>query len=282
MKSPVQIQKKRLAHVSSSHESKINFKIKSRRRQLYPGFAIIAVFLIFFSILFFVSLKNNSKVNNPGKNASESFLNWFGYRNNYKNFYSADDFGIETIKSTIDFNNNGIDDYTDILLGARADAQNLPDYQDTYWADGYPPDDIGVCTDLIWRAFKNAGYCLKCMIDLDISQNISDYPRVEYIHDSNIDFRRVPNMKVFFDKYAISLTTDTDDISKWQPGDIVVFGDHHIGIISDKRNRYGIPYLIHNSGQPQREEDTLVQPDISGHYRFDASIVEDSLLIPFS
>ena len=38
--------------------------------------------------------------------------------------YTAEDFGIDTIYSCIDFNGNGIDDYTDILLGARKDAEN--------------------------------------------------------------------------------------------------------------------------------------------------------------
>ncbi|MBR4073205.1 MAG: DUF1287 domain-containing protein, partial [Clostridia bacterium] len=37
--------------------------------------------------------------------------------------YQAEDFDIKVIKSNIDFNNNGIDDYTDILTGARKDAK---------------------------------------------------------------------------------------------------------------------------------------------------------------
>lgn len=40
--------------------------------------------------------------------------------------YKAEDFGIETIYSKNDYNQNGIDDYTDILLGARKDAENKP------------------------------------------------------------------------------------------------------------------------------------------------------------
>ena len=35
-----------------------------------------------------------------------------------KKTYSAEDFGFDTILSSVDFNDNGIDDYTDILLGA--------------------------------------------------------------------------------------------------------------------------------------------------------------------
>ena len=49
------------------------------------------------------------------------------------------------------------------------------------------------------------------------------------------------------------------------------FTKKHIGIISDKRNSKGIPYLLHNGGQPLREEDILElyskYNPISGHYR---------------
>lgn len=198
-----------------------------------------------------------------------------------KRYYSAEDFGIETITSPIDFNNNGIDDYTDILLGARKDAQNKPKYDGSYYDGGYPPDNIGVCTDVVWRAFKNAGYCLKDMVDKDIRENIDLYPRVAGKQDPNIDFRRVSNLKVYFERYAVSLTLDPYKIEEWQPGDIVTYGEKHIAIVSDKRNKDGIPYIIHNSGQPIREEDALTRQELSGHFRFDASKLNEADLIPF-
>ncbi len=34
--------------------------------------------------------------------------------------------------------------------------------------------------------------------------------------DKNIDFRRVKNLKVYFDNNAISLTTDINEIEEWQ------------------------------------------------------------------
>ena len=190
-----------------------------------------------------------------------------------KNAYYAEDFGIEVILSDNDYNNNGIDDYTDILLGARQDAINKPTYKSAYYARGYPPDNEGVCTDVIWRALKNAGYMLKDLVDEDIKNNVELYPRVGGTPDPNIDFRRVDNLRVFFSRYAKNLTTDLSKIEEWQPGDIVTFGKEHIGIISDKRNERGIPYLIHNSSQPQREEDVLeisnLWQEISGHFRFE-------------
>lgn len=200
----------------------------------------------------------------------------------YKPYYSAEDFNIKVIKSNKDGNNNGIDDYTDILLGARKDAKNHPKYDGRYWSTGYPPDNIGVCTDVVWRAFKNAGYNLRAMVDNDIRNNRSDYP-IKY-PDSNIDFRRVGNLYVFFNKYGEKLTNDINDIAEWQPGDIVIFGKdtNHIGIISDKRNKKGEPYVIHNSAQPLREEDILrkrsKKDPISGHYRFNAENLEDIII----
>ena len=198
-----------------------------------------------------------------------------------KRYYSAEKFGIKTLKSSVDYNKNGIDDYTDIMLGARKDAENKPKYDGSYQDGGYPPDNIGVCTDVVWRAFKNAGYCLKDMVDSDIKNNISLYPHTSGIRDSNIDFRRVPNLKVFFERYAISLTLDPAKIDQWQPGDIVTYGESHIAIVSDRRNKKGIPYIIHNGNQPVREEDALTRSKISGHFRFDASKIEKDILISY-
>lgn len=164
----------------------------------------------------------------------------------FKPSYFAEDFGIQTIRSDIDKDGDGIDDYTDILLGAKAEAERKPEYRSAYYDGGYPPETEGVCTDVIWRALKDAGYLLKEMVDEDIAQNVEAYSRVNGKPEPNIDFRRVPNLKVYFERNHITLTTDLNEIAEWQPGDIVVFGKTHIGIISDKRNSKVIPYLIHN------------------------------------
>lgn len=78
--------------------------------------------------------------------------------------YMMEDLGMEREKSSVDFNENGIDDYTDFLLGARKDAENFPKYDGSYVQGGYPDEDTGVCTDVIWRAFREAGYDLKAML----------------------------------------------------------------------------------------------------------------------
>jgi len=188
-----------------------------------------------------------------------------------KKTYSASDFYIEMI-TTIDCNQNGLDDYQDIVLGARKDATNRVKYKSAYYAGGYPPEDEGVCTDMVWRAFQEAGYDFKNMIDTDIQLAKNEYYALDKVPDSNIDFRRVGNLKVYFERNEEILTTDIKDIASFQPGDIVIFGkDKHVGIISDKRNKKGIPYLLHNAGQWNREEDALEkwtkQYGLTGHYR---------------
>ena len=76
-------------------------------------------------------------------------------------------------------------------------------------------------------------------------ENNKDMYDIEIV-DKNIDFRRVQNLKVYFKSTAIELTTDIYDIDKWQGGDIVIF-NKHIGIVSDKRNRKGISFVIHHA-----------------------------------
>ena len=199
-----------------------------------------------------------------------------------REYYTAEFFGIETVYSSVDYNKNGRDDYTDFLLGARRDAENKPTYDDSYFEGGYPPDDIGVCADVIWRAFKAAGYSLRDMVDKDVASDLTSYSSINK-PDTNIDFRRVRNLKVFFSKYAISLTVDIDEIEEWQPGDIVIFGNNtHIGIVSDRRNADGRPYIIHNGGQENREEDYLGKDEVTAHYRFDASRIDDGVLCPWT
>lgn len=194
--------------------------------------------------------------------------------------YYLEDFKVATIKSEVDCNQNGIDDYSDIVIGARLDALNRVTYKSAYYSGGYPPDDEGVCTDLIWRAFKNAGYILKDLVDEDIKLNQDDYG-IDII-DSNIDFRRVSNLKVFFERNALNLTIEAKDFSSFQPGDIVTFGEKHIAIISDKRNYKGEPYLIHNANQLFKREDNtfnywVKKYGLSGHFRWENNFCKGDL-----
>ncbi|MCX7712028.1 MAG: DUF1287 domain-containing protein [Clostridia bacterium] len=185
---------------------------------------------------------------------------------------------IDRIVYDIDKDRDGIKDADDLIQGGRQQIELKPEYVVDYYQGGYPPDNIAVCTDIVCRAFKNAGYDLKTMIDRDIAKNMKDYPRVEGKPDPNIDFRRVRNMVPFFKKYALSLTTeikphDKKNLVQWQGGDLVVFywtGNEHIAIVSDQRNEEGVPYLIHTYGSYPKEDDRLLDwaDTIKYHFRF--------------
>ncbi len=183
--------------------------------------------------------------------------------------YSNSDFNIETYISSVDKDNDGIDNQTDILNNVRTYIAKKPKYKSKYYETGYPDDEYGVCTDVVANGLKDAGYDLKELVNEDIINNKEKY-NIEVI-DKNIDFRRVRNLDVYLKNNSISLTKDLSQIEEWQGGDIIVFKDH-IGIISDKRNKKGIPFLIHHANpiQVNYEEDVLElygQDYIIGHYR---------------
>ena len=191
------------------------------------------------------------------------------YLQNYiphKEYYN-DDFYIEDYISKIDMDNDGIDDQTDILNNAKEYIKKKPKYKSKYYSSGYPDDNYGVCTDVVAYSLRESGYDLMELVNADINENREDYD-IKII-DKNIDFRRVTNLRIYLENNAISLTKDTKEISEWQGGDIVVF-KKHIGIISNKRNKNGTPFVIHHANplQINYEEDILENRiDITGHYR---------------
>ncbi len=181
--------------------------------------------------------------------------------------YSNEYFGIDNYVSRIDKDNDGIDDQSDILKNAKEYVSKKPKYKSKYYGSGYPDDEYGVCSDVVGFALLNAGYDLRILVNDDIVNNRERY-NIQVV-DKNIDFRRVINLKVYFDNNAIKLTNDIYDIDEWQGGDIVVF-KHHIGIVSDNRNKNGVSFIIHhaNKWQINYEEDILEdRDDIVGHYR---------------
>ena len=132
------------------------------------------------------------------------------------------------------------------------------DFSNGYYgsADGYPPADTGVCSDVIARAFDVTESSLRRLVDKDILENPSIYATKP---DTYINFRRVKNLNIFFSRKAKNLTNemiagDEKNLSEWQTGDIVIFEElprshlWHIGIISDERKSDGTPYMIDNHG----------------------------------
>lgn len=165
-----------------------------------------------------------------------------------------------------------------ILLGARQEVKNRTVYDASYQAVSYPDGDVpahqGACTDVVVRAFRNAGYDLQQLIHEDMAANFTIYPdNWGLTHpDTNIDHRRVPNQITFFRRFGQELAADIDgNFDGWHWGDVVYWrfanGDEHCGIISDKTLGNGRPLVIHNASIT-KEEDCLLRWKIIGHYRY--------------
>jgi hypothetical protein len=86
--------------------------------------------------------------------------------------------------------------------------------------------------------------------------------------DKNIDHRRVPNLQAYFQRHGGDLPLDPET---FLPGDIITCtvppNLPHIMIVSDRVGRSGHPMVIHNIGQGTREEDRLLEFNLTGHYR---------------
>ena len=177
---------------------------------------------------------------------------------------------IEQLKSSIDKDGDGIDDQSDILKSALEYIQTKPKYESRYYIGGPPDDGYGVCTDVVAMGLKGAGYDLQKLVAEDIKEHKDDYDIK--VADSNIDYRRVRNLQVYFKNNTKSLTTDLSEIEEWQGGDIVIF-KKHIGIVSDRRDKNGVPYIIHHGSKIQRayEQNYLKGKvdEIVGHYRWE-------------
>lgn len=165
-----------------------------------------------------------------------------------------------------------------LVKSAKKQIGVVTKYDTSYYQGGYPPEDRGACTDVIERALRDNDYMLKEMLDKDMLKNPDKYFND---YDSNINFRRVKNLKVFLDRNAdtLSICTSMECFSQdlWQAGDIVTYeqipgGLWHVAIVSNKVRLKGtaaIPYLIHNHGYGVLENELLLSwpAPISGHYR---------------
>jgi uncharacterized protein YijF (DUF1287 family) len=145
-------------------------------------------------------------------------------------------------------------------------------YDGRYMRIGYPggdvPPNIGVCTDVIIRAYRSVNIDLQKLIHEDIVNNPGVY-NVKKV-DSNIDHRRVPNMKRFLKRKGAQKSVTYNE-SDYLPGDIVFWNvaAGHVGLVTDIKipntNRY---LVVHNIGAGPQIEDFLFRAQIVDHYRW--------------
>lgn len=165
-----------------------------------------------------------------------------------------------------------------LIDAARARTEVAVTYDGAYQTLSYPggdlADNIGVCTDLVIRAYRQLGVDLQRLVHEDMQASFSVYPSRWGLSrpDPNIDHRRVPNLATFFTRHGQEHPVSREP-SDYQAGDIVTWTLQgrlpHIGILS---NRYAPgtqrPLVIHNVGAGPREEDRLFAYPITGHYRY--------------
>ena len=164
-----------------------------------------------------------------------------------------------------------------LVAAARAQIGVTTRYDPAYFSlsypNGDPPLDRGVCTDVVIRALRTQGIDLQQRINDDMRGSFAAYPQLWGLSrpDRNIDHRRVPNQMRWFERQQWSRAISTQ-ASDYAAGDIVAWkltgsGLLHIGIVSDRKSRGGVPLILHNIGSGTQENDLLFKHTIIGHYR---------------
>ncbi|MBM75288.1 MAG: hypothetical protein CMK59_07790, partial [Proteobacteria bacterium] len=98
-----------------------------------------------------------------------------------------------------------------------------PAYFKLKYPMGDPPPNKGVCTDLIIRTYRELGIDLQVLVHEDMKERFDEYPKIWGLKkpDTNIDHRRVPNLKTFFDTYAQQ--HPTNNVEDFKAGNIVIW-----------------------------------------------------------
>jgi len=165
-----------------------------------------------------------------------------------------------------------------LVAGALDQVGQTTGYDPAYVKIDYPGGDVapdtGVCADVIVRSFRNGGIDLQREVHEDMLRAWSEYPRKWNASgpDTNIDHRRVLNLRTWFTRQGKSLPVSSNE-SDYLPGDVVSWdlgnGLDHIGIVVNAWAPAEQHYLVvHNVGLGARAEDALFAWKITGHYRY--------------
>lgn len=147
-----------------------------------------------------------------------------------------------------------------------------PSYRRLDFPNGDVPVATGVCADVVVRALRKVGVDLQAELNRDMRSHFDAYPANWGLSkpDRNIDHRRVPNLRRWFQRNGWSLGASAD-AADYRPGDIVswqlVDGRPHIGVVSLRRTLDGRPLVVHNIAVGAREEDVLFAWTITGRFR---------------
>ncbi len=187
-----------------------------------------------------------------------------------------------------DADRDGWPDQVDIVRGGKKTALDAAPYGSPYRSLVYPGGDVprgeGVCTDVVIRALRNAGFDLQKLVREDIARAPGAYPMVSRANP-NIDHRRVRTILPWFRRHWLARATDSARLDDWLPGDVVFLdtlarpGPDHIGIVSDRLGPSGRPLLINSwtDGYVTSEMDLL--PSVPVTHRFRVPPTDDGELV---
>jgi uncharacterized protein YijF (DUF1287 family) len=148
-----------------------------------------------------------------------------------------------------------------------------PAYVRLAYPGGDVPDNRGVCTDVVIRAYRALGIDLQKDVHEEMVADFDAFPRIwgDKRPDPNIDHRRVLNLETFFARRGTMLPLSRDP-RDYAPGDLVtwrLFGvQYHIGIVTGLAAPSGNPFIVHNVGLGPMLQDFLFEFPIVGHYRY--------------
>ena len=153
-------------------------------------------------------------------------------------------------------------------------------YDGSYRRIAYPggdvPADIGVCADVIIRAYRRVGVDLQVKVHEDmrralrgVSEDLGlEAARHEHRSSAGAEPSHLSPERAGAERAVSSSAPD------YQPGDVVTWtvprNLPHIGIVSSEVAPSGRPMMVHNIGRGPELEDMLFQFPITGHYRYKA------------
>ena len=160
-----------------------------------------------------------------------------------------------------DQDRDGIANGLDLLVGTHKVRINAAEYRQGYERMKYPNGDVkrdhGVCTDVIVRAYRNAGWDLQKILYRDMLKRPRAYGlKKGKKPNRHIEHRRVRRLIVYFKRYYKSLPIEFSHSQQgkeaWLPGDLVfmdTFGvgyPTHVGLVSDRLGKDGEPLIVNN------------------------------------
>lgn len=166
-----------------------------------------------------------------------------------------------------------------LVAAAIERTRHAVSYDGSYRRIAYPggdvPTSIGVCSDLVIRAYRaGLGVDLQRQVHEDMVEAFANYPDIWGLNrpDANIDHRRVPNLETFLGRHGQTLPISSR-AGDYEPGDLVTWrlGGRlpHIGIVTDRRSADGQrPLIAHNIGRGPELEDMLFDYPVTGHFRY--------------